>query len=194
MEEYKLAFRRALEKTMPYSDEIWEDFSSFLVVDKFKRNEIIIDKGQIDNYLSVVAKGVVRSFVVKNGEEINFEFDFEDEFCSAYASFISRTPSKFYIAAIEETYLARIPFEILEQGYSGNSFGERSGRKSVEMNFVALEERLISLLEDTTEERYLKLLEKYPKFIQRIPQKHLASYLGVKPETLSRLKRKIFGS
>lgn len=184
-------YRTALEACATISDRHWATIKSHLKIRHFERGETIIEKGQTENYLSVVAKGCVRFFVYKDDNEINFEFSFENEFSSSYASFLSRSPSLISSGAVEDVTLISIHHDRLQMLYESSAASERIGRLSIAENYIWIEKRVIQLLTSTPEERYLDLLSQYPEYIQRIPQKYLASYLQVKPESLSRIKRKI---
>jgi hypothetical protein len=105
----------------------------------------------------------------------------------------SKVPSKFYIQALEPTILASLHYNVLQELYKLNPLSNIFGRTAVEQYYIWREEREISLLTDSAEERYIKLMEKYPIYIQKIPQKYLSSYLNIKPESLSRIKKKIAG-
>jgi CRP-like cAMP-binding protein len=187
----KEAFRIALEEALPIHEENWNRIEPHLIIRNFEKGEAIIREGQIENYLSVIAKGCVRFFIYKNEVEINFEFAFESNFCLSYASFLSRAPSLIFLEAIEDVTLISIPYESLQNLYSTSTYGERIGRLTTEAYYIWREKREIQLLSSTPEELYLDLLTQYPEYINRIPQKYLASYLKVQPESLSRIKRRI---
>lgn len=188
------SFRIALEESMPLPEENWAKIKPHLTIRNFKKGEAIIKEGQIENHLSVIAKGCLRFFICKNDIEINFEFAFENNFCTSYASFLSKTPSSIWLEAIEDVTLISIHYDSLQELYSGSSYGERMGRLTTEGYYIWREKREIQILSSTPEELYLDLLQQYPDYIQRIPQKHLASYLKVQPESLSRIKRRIHGN
>jgi CRP-like cAMP-binding protein len=188
------SFKIALEEGAFISEENWARIKSHLIIRHFKKGETIIKEGQIENYLSVIAKGCIRFFVLKNGVEINFEFAFDHNFCTSYASFLSRLPSLVWLEAIEDVTLVSIHYDSLQELYNGSAYGERIGRLTTEGYYIWREKREIHLLSSTPEELYLDLVAQYPEYIHRIPQKHLASYLKVQPESLSRIKRRIHAS
>lgn len=191
--KYK-SFRIALEESMLLPEESWARIKPHLILRNFKKGEAIIKEGQIENYLSVIAKGCIRFFIYKNDIEINFEFAFEHNFCTSYASFLSRIPSLIWLEAIEDVTLISIHYDSLQELYNGSAYGERVGRLTTEGYYIWREKREIQILSSTPEELYLDLLAQYPDYIQRIPQKYLASYLKVQPESLSRIKRRIHGN
>ncbi len=186
------SFRIALEEGASILEENWTRIKPFLIIRHFKKGKTIIKEEQIENYLSVIAKGCIRFFIRKDGIEINFEFAFENNFCTSYASFLSRTPSQISLEAIEDVTLISIHYDSLQELYNESPYGERIGRLTTEGYYIWREKREIQLLSSTPEELYLDLLTQYPEYIHRIPQKHLASYLKVQPESLSRIKRRIY--
>ncbi len=185
------SFRTALEEGAPITDENWATIKPYLIRRHYARGEAIISEGETENYLSSVAKGCVRYYVRKVGNEINFEFAFENELSNSYASFLSRTPSQVSIEAVEEVTLVRLHYDHLQILYNESAIGERIGRLTTEGYYIWREKREIQLLTLSPEELYMDLLSQYPEYINRIPQKYLASYLQVQPESLSRIKRRI---
>ena len=184
-------FRTALEEGAPISDENWASIKPHLKIRHFEKGESIIRAGEIENYLSAVAHGCVRHFVHKEGDEVNFEFAFENELSNSYASFLSRSSSLVSIEAIEAVSLVSMHYDSLQLLYENSAIGERIGRLTTEGYYIWREKREIQLLTLTPEELYLDLLSQYPEYINRIPQKYLASYMQVQPESLSRIKRRI---
>lgn len=186
------AFRTALEEGAPIQDENWSHIRPFLKLRRFKKGEYIIREGQVENYLSAVASGCVRHFIVKEDHQVSFEFAFENELSNSYASFLSRQPSRIFIEAMEDVCLVSLHYNSLQELYKDSAIGERIGRLTTENYYIWREQRELMLLTLSPEELYLDLLSNYPVYINRIPQKYLASYLQVKPESLSRIKRRIY--
>ncbi|UII74649.1 cyclic nucleotide-binding domain-containing protein [Flagellimonas sp. HMM57] len=185
------AFRSALEESAQINTESWTYIKPFLNLRHFKKGEFIIKEGEVENYLSAVASGCVRHFIMKGDDEVSFEFAFENELSNSYASFLSRQPSRIFIEAIEAVSLVSLHYDNLQELYKGSAIGERIGRLTTEGYYMWREQRELMLLTLTPEELYLDLLSQYPEYINRIPQKYLATYLQVKPESLSRIKRRI---
>ncbi len=185
------AFRAALEEGAPILDENWSNIKPFLKLRYFKKGEYIIREGEVEYYLSAVASGCVRHFIMKGIDEISFEFAFENELSNSYASFLSRQPSRIFIEAMEDVCLVSIHYDSLQELYKDSAIGERIGRLTTENYYIWREQRELMLLTLSPEELYLDLLSNYPIYINRIPQKYLATYLKVKPESLSRIKRRV---
>lgn len=157
----------------------------------FNRNQIITDFGQVEDYLYFLQEGMVRFIVLKKEEEMTFDFAFEGDFFSAYTSFLTRKPSRSAIITLSEAKCLAISYKKLQKVYARGAEGEKNGRLAAERLFIKKTEREMDLLTLNPEEKYKKLLSEHPHFIRRIPLKYLASYLGMAPETLSRVRRRI---
>jgi len=180
-----------IKQLMPMEDAQVEVFLKGMKVRTFKKDEYILSAGETENYLSIVISGLTRHYLIKDGEDISFDFSFQNDFNSSYASFIQREPSRFYIEALQPTVLASFSYDYLHKLYEDYPGSNRFGRVAIEQYFVFREKRELSLLMDNATERYKKLLKEYPDYIQQIPLKYLASYLNIKPESLSRIRKNI---
>jgi len=180
-----------IKQLMPMEDAQVEVFLRGMKVRTFKKNEYILSAGETENYLSIVISGLTRHYLIKDGEDISFDFSFRNDFNSSYASFVQREPSRFYIEALQPTILGSFSYDYLHKLYEDYPGSNRFGRVAIEQYFVFREKRELSLLMDNATERYKKLLKEYPEYIQQIPLKYLASYLNIKPESLSRIRKKI---
>jgi len=180
-----------IKQLMPMEDAQIEVFLKGMKVRNFKKDEYILSAGETENYLSIVICGLTRHYLIKDGEDISFDFSFKNDFNSSYASFVQREPSRFYIEALQPTVLASFSYDNLHKLYEDYPGSNRFGRVAIEQYFVFREKRELSLLMDNATERYKKLLKENPEYIRHIPLKHLASYLNIKPESLSRIRKKI---
>ena len=174
---------------MNHSD--WNFFSSKLQQQTFKKNAILIQTGAIENYLSFISKGIVRYYIPKIENELTFGFLFENEFVTAYDSFITQTPSHYQIQTLTDTTLWRISFNDLQEVYQATESGNLIGRRMAENMYLIKSKRELSLLNKTAEERYLDLFSERPKLLKQIPLKYIASYIGVTPQALSRIRKRI---
>lgn len=152
---------------------------------------MLLSQGETENHLSFISKGIVRQYVPMDDGELTFGFAFSGSFISAYDSFISRTPSKYVVETISETILWRLTYDNLQSVYETSQIGDRIGRMASEDLFLKKSNRELSLLLDTAEERYLKLFTERPEVIREIPLKYIASYIGVTPQALSRIRKRI---
>lgn len=166
-------------------------FGDLSTIKEFKKKEIIIEQGTIENHLSFIVKGCVAILTYHNGNEICTNFFIENSFFSSYVSFLKREPSKFRILAIKDTIVEQIDFESLEKAYSLSANHQKYGRNIAESLYIKSNERIITLITKTAEERYLEFVQEHSDFIQHIPLKYLATYLGITPVSLSRLRNKI---
>jgi CRP-like cAMP-binding protein len=166
-------------------------FGDLSTIKKFKKKEIILEKSVVENYLSFIIKGSITIVTYHNGNEICISFGIEDSFFSSYGSFLTRAPSEYQVLALEDTIIERIDFESLQKAYSISGDHQKNGRKIAEQLYIKANKRILTLISKTAEERYVEFIEEYPGFLQRIPLKYLASYLGITPVSLSRIRNKI---
>ncbi len=145
-------------------------------------------RGQICRQIAFIEKGLLRAWYMCQGKEITRTVDHEGEFCTAIASFVLQQPSEQAIEALVNTHLWCISYEDLNNLYKCFPKWQELGRKVFELLYINLEKRLITLLSTNARERYIQLLQNEPELIQQVPLKHIASILGVKPETLSRIR------
>ncbi|MCP9765642.1 Crp/Fnr family transcriptional regulator [Lacihabitans soyangensis] len=157
----------------------------------FKKKEFLLKPGEICNFIGFVNKGLTRQFYTNNNVEITVYFAEENKYTTEYTSFLSRKPSYFYIEALEETEVLMVNYDRMQELYSKSLNGERLGRLICEQVYLFLAERNLSLLIESPEERYLKLGRDFPHILQRVPQHQIASYLGIKPESLSRIRKRM---
>ena len=187
MEEIKHYF----EEHFGISSPDWDFFSSKLTQHCFPKKSILLSQGETENHLSFISKGIVRQYVPLADGELTFGFAFSGSFISAYDSFISQMPSNYAVETITETVLWQLTYNDLQEVYNTSQVGDRIGRKASEELFLKKCKRELSLLLDTAEERYLKLFTERPELIREIPLKYIASYIGVTPQALSRIRKRI---
>jgi CRP/FNR family transcriptional regulator, anaerobic regulatory protein len=178
-----------LQQKVSISEEEWNAFEAVLQTKTVKKKEHFLQEGQICKQIGFIVSGYVRLYYLKDGEEITKDFNFENMFCGSYASFSLQQPSLFNIIAMEDVELITFGRDDLYTLADRYSSIERMLRKNMEFMFIRKELREASFLLDDAQERYRKLLEQEPQMIQRVPLKHLASYLGLSAETLSRVRR-----
>lgn len=156
-----------------------------------KKNDLVLREGEICKHVSYINKGLVRLYFVKDGKEYNSGFFEEGTWFSEYASFLHKKPSLFYIEAMENTELFLLNFENMQKLYGLAKAFERLGRLIAEDLFYKYVKRNMSLLLDTPEERYESFQKENPSLLNVIPLKHIASYVGVEPESLSRIRKRM---
>ena len=157
----------------------------------FAKNVKLLEQGRIENYLYFIEEGLVRFHIENNEKDTTFNFGLEGQFISAYDSFLTQAPSTYSVSTLSKTILSRINYQDLQLVYKNTSVGEKIGRLAAEELFKLKINRLLSMLNETPEQRYLNLLQTRKEYLQKIPLKYLASYIGVAPETLSRIRKRI---
>ncbi len=183
--------RELFESIVDLSEEDWAFFSSKLERVEFPKKSVILSRGHVENYLSFIEEGSVRYFIPKIENDLTFGFSFEHQFMCAYDSFLTRQPSSYEIDTLSETILWRISHADLQEVYAHTKVGNTIGRITSENIFLIKAERELSLLNQTAEERYLSLFKKRPNVIKEIPLKYIASYIGITPQALSRIRKRI---
>ena len=183
--------RRVLEKNVKISDNDWQVFSGKLITQTFPKKTLLLKQGQIEKHLSFIEKGIIRFFIPGDEKEITFSFSFENSFVSAYDSFLTQTPCTYQVETLSETVLSRLTYTDLQQIYKETTAGNIVGRLSSEDLFLRKARRELTLLKDTAERRYLRLFEERPELMKSIPMKYIASYIGITPQALSRIRARI---
>ncbi|MBF2709910.1 Crp/Fnr family transcriptional regulator [Flavobacterium soyangense] len=178
-------------KKMGFTEESLTVFLKQIKTRTFEANEIILFEGQVENYMSFIDKGIVRYYAVHNEKEITFDFAFQNSFYCAYDSFYTRKKTAVYIQAITPCVLHSISHESLNALYAMCETSKKLGQIATEYLLSKKVKREMDLLLKTPQERYEALFTEQSKLIQSIPQKYIASYIGVVPETLSRIRKRI---
>jgi len=156
-----------------------------------KRGELLIQPGQRSTFLAYINKGAFRVyFHNEKGDEMTTWFSFEDMFVTDLMSYYKETMATFYVEAIEDSEIFIIQKSQLENLYLTNPEYREFGRKFAERGMVSVMERMLSLQIKSAEDRYKELLDQ-PKFMQKIPLKYLATYLGITDTSLSRIRKNI---
>ena len=167
----------------------WEGFAQRMHCRKFGKNEIIKPAGETERYLSFITSGIGGAFAYRDGHEVCLDFSIENQFFGDYASFILQKSSPIFTLAVEPLELYSIGFDDLQKLYNSSPDGIRMARAAAEVLFIESQTRQLDLLTKTAEERYRELFVQYPDLLLRIPQKHIASWLGITPESLSRIRK-----
>ena len=183
--------RKFIDEISPMTDSDWELFSSKLQEVKLQKNTTVLKIGKIENYLSFISKGIVRLYIPGEESDLTFGFVFDNEFVTAYDSFLTQSASLYQIETLTDTILWRISNSDLQEVYEKTTTGNIIGRKMAENMFLIKSKRELSLLSKTAEERYLNLFTDRPKLLKHIPLKYIASYIGVTPQALSRIRKRI---
>lgn len=162
-------------------------------VRRFGKKELLTKEGEVENYFNFIAKGLIRKYYVKGNHEINTQISMEGHLIVSQESFHSRLPSDYFIETIEPSTVVSITYDDLERVYASSHRMERLARLMITYAMVIKDRWQIQLVKMTPRERFLNFVTKNPELMQRVPQKYLASYLNIKPETFSRFKHLIRG-
>ena len=168
-----------------------QPFLSKLNFKSYSAGSFMLSSGQTDNYLSFLNSGLIRYFVQTEVKESTFDFVLSNSFYCHYDSFYSRKPTLFTSQALHDCEVIRIHNDDLMLLSANCNYTKDLTRVAVEKLLERKVKRELSLLIDSPEKRYLTLMKKKPDLIRNIPQKYLASYLGIVPETLSRIRKRI---
>lgn len=183
--------RAYFDKFVDINDFIWSLFADKLEIKTFPKGTVILEMGAIENYVSVIEYGAVRYVIPGQEAETTFGFAFEGHFFSAYDSFVFQKPAKYQIETLTEVKLWRIPHKPLNDLFENTREGNLVGRQMAEQFYCGKQNRELSLLTQTATERYYNLFKHQPKLIKEIPLKYIASYIGITPQALSRIRAEI---
>lgn len=159
---------------------------------KFKKKEFLSSANSIPNEVFFIEKGLVRVLLNNSkGAEITSFFAGENQFISNYSAFLSKKPNPYAIQALEKTEVIVLSREAIEWGYNNMKEGNKLGRLIAEYYFIQFEYRILDQYLLTPKERYENIEKVFPNINQRVPQRMIASYLGISPVHLSRIKKEI---
>lgn len=173
------------------TEKDWQIFSSKLIRKELPKKHLLLKAGQTEKYLSFVENGIIRFYIPKEDNDLTFTFIFNNGFVSAYDSFLTQQPSTYNIETLTQTTIWQLSFDDLQIIYNETEIGNTIGRKSAEDLFLKKSKRELSLLIQTAEQRYLNLFTEQPHLLQFIPLKYIASYIGITPQALSRIRKRI---
>jgi len=188
---YKEQIRGFISSIVPFSDKDWSLFNKNLIYKEFGKNEILLRAGEVENFMYFLVEGVTRIFQYKNNIEYTLRFNFPIVPFNSYASFISRTPSLINVEALTDVKVFRMSYNDMQSLYEESKMAERVGRRMIELLYVQREIKELQMHSKTAEDYYSELIKTNEELTGQIPQKHIASYLGITPESLSRIKKKI---
>ena len=171
-------------------EEDIEFYVKLLSVVKLKKNEYWEPIGAIGKNMGFVNKGMLRQYYTRNGEEFTEMFFSENEFFGNFISYLKNEPSNSIIQALEPCEIVMITFDNLQMLYKEIPAAERFGRLIAEQKLIQMHDKTSAFLMETPEERYVKLLKMKPDIVQRVKQYYIAQYLGIRPESLSRIRKR----
>jgi CRP/FNR family transcriptional regulator, anaerobic regulatory protein len=185
---------QSIKLFVPLNTEEEEAFLKILTLKKFKKKEFILQEGQICDKVSFINSGYTRAFYNVEGVENTVQFFFENSWYTDYASFLTGQPAFENLQALENCEVVQVKKADLYKLYNQFPVFDRVGRVMAENAFLSLSNLNKMLTNEEPTERYLNLLKQRPNVVEKIPQHYIASYLGVKPESLSRIRKRILDS
>ncbi len=187
-------FHQFLQKFIHITDEEFENYLMPVIkVKKFEKKDLLTREGEVEDHFYFILKGLIRKYYLKGREEINTQISYEGHLIHSQESFHSRTPSDYYVEAIETSQVAAINHSDLEAVFANSKKMEHLGRLVITATMVLKDRWQMQMVKMTPRERFLNFVTRNPELVQRVPQKFLASYLNIKPETFSRFKHLIKG-
>lgn len=182
-----------VQRVVPMDKTEIEAFASKATLRTFKKKEIFVGEEEVCRHLLFIHEGLFRYYyVLPEGDDLTKDFavDQQNPFCTAFTSFITREPSHIWIEALEDSLVW-----MWDEAYVSSLFQNEPSwilfsKKMTERLFLRKEKREYSFLMLSPEERYQQFLKDFPQLNQRVPQYHIASYLGLTPESLSRIRKR----
>lgn len=169
-----------------------EEFSlvtALLVPKRVRKNAYLLQEGEVCKYLAFVTRGCLRSYTIdKSGGEHIIQFAPEEWWITDLYSFLTANSTEYFIDALEESDVLLLEAASWEKIFALAPKFERYFRILLQSNYIATHRRVLGSISLSAEQRYLQLLEEYPSIVQRVTQRHIASYLGITPEALSRIR------
>lgn len=183
--------KNALLQLDHHAGDTWHLFEPLLHPVTFNTGGHLARSGSISTAIYFITSGIVRVFTTHPDKEVCLDFAFAGQFSTAYASFITQSPSIVTLEAITPVTGFAFYYNDLKALYAESHAAEHTGRLLAEYQYLRKYQRELSFLQYTAQERYVQLLEEYPHIVQQIPVKYIASYLGVEPESLSRIRKNL---
>ena len=184
----KIILDNISERYTPLSDECQAELITSSKIRTFKKGELVVREGQYAKSAYLIAQGCARAYYLQDGRDISDWFTFENEVMASIVSFFSEKPSLHFVEFVEDSKAIEFSKETIDQLSIKHHDFERFISKVVTETMLGLAERLHTIQFVRAEERFTRLLKIYPDITNRIPLTHIASYLGITLETLSRIR------
>ncbi|MFY0628073.1 MAG: Crp/Fnr family transcriptional regulator [Reichenbachiella sp.] len=170
-------------------EEEWVDFEGKWESISLNKNDYLIRTNQMERFFYFVHEGLLRAYVLNNGNEVVVGFSYDGDYSGAYDAFLDQKPSEWNIQALEKSQILRIRYDDLMQIFDRYKSFERWGRIFNANVLIGLGKRQVESRSYSAEEKFDRLMNQSPHIFQKVSQKHLASYLGMAPETFSRMRK-----
>lgn len=183
--------RQAFEKYIQLSDSEWLDAQKRFTTLRFAKEQIITREGEVEPYFYFILKGIHRLYyLTPSGEEVTLGFSFDDNFSGVYDSFVTQNQSLYYLQSLTESEVLAISHADMHYLFDAYKSFERWGRLFIQQILSGRGKREVELAVQSAQQRYDAFISRMPALLQTIPQKYVASYLGMTPETYSRMRAK----
>lgn len=186
--------RAVIKQMIDISEDELNDFLRQAVTKTYKRQEILSRPNVVPNEVFFINQGIIRVLITDHeGTEHTIHFALENQFIADYSNFIQTQPSIYALQAMEETQVVILPRTAIEWGYKNLINGQKMGRLIAEYYFIYQDDRIKNTFVRTPKQRYDTISDVFPNIHNRVPQHMIASYLGITPIHLSRLKKASLG-
>lgn len=184
--------RQVMQQMINISEVELNSFLSHAIIKTFKKNEILSRPDVVPNEIFFINKGIIRVLITdKKGLDHTIHFALENQFIADYSNFMQKLPSLYSLQALEETQLVVLPRSAIDWGYQHLKEGQKMGRLIAEFYFIYQDDRIKNMYARTPRQRYDNITDVFPNIHNRVPQHMIASYLGITPVHLSRIKKSV---
>lgn len=190
MENVGILLKKAFDPFVEMPLHVWESFAAHGEIYEAKKNEIIKSFDQIEKHMHFILKGSGGIFLYKENNSVCTDLCFEGDFFGDYLSFLKQQVTGMEVICFEDSTLFKIDRTNFRK-LASTEFGKVISQMAADNLFIQKQTQQLDLLSKTAEERYREILKKYPDVVLRTPSKYLASYLGITPESLSRIRGKL---
>ena len=187
-ESYLKRVQQYFNRFALFTDEDLQLLMPYTEIREFQKKQLIVKLNEVDRYFNIIMKGLVRKYIQTGKNEVTLQISGEGHIIHSEISFHTQTPSETLLEAVEPTVFFSMSYENMQKVFDLYPKMERLGRMIVTYMFIKKDHRDFLQLKSTTRERFMAYVEKHADMLQRVPQKYIASYLNIKPETFSRLK------
>jgi len=190
--QIKQTYREQIFRRFPLDAENFEELLRSISFREIASGTILLSEGEVAMKLFFVVRGCLRIyFITEDGKDITAQFFIEDQIVASFESATTGTPSRAYIEAIEDSIVGSISLKVLKKILSTSTEMEEGFSRFLMKRLVYYMERCSSYILDNPEKRYLNLLENSPELVARLPKQYIASYLGITPVSLSRIRSRL---
>lgn len=189
IENYLLFYKKVVPE---FTNEELDFIATKVTIKSIPKNKLHLKQGDVQQKLTFVAEGLMRIYYIDSkGNEITVGFSSENIFSTDYSAFVKQTHSNYNIKTLEPSVIIELDFKYIQEGYKLYKNYERFGRLITEKILIQRQKKLESFLFDTAEQRYIDFTKTYPQLFNRVSITHLASYLGMERQSLTRIRKKL---